>query len=574
MFFQFTASKHVYRVKVDGRTKRAAVGGDVAKATSLALTPAEFRIMSVLVRTKAPVSVEEIAQRCLHSEEEESVEPIEQVHRHMKGLSKALGCPEILERDGSAYRLGARVRRVSETNDWHLLQSIPEDEHPDLFVKPVLVRADWISPEAAQSGAAMEIHEITATRPDGKMRLLGYASGEFKTDSLPHFVLGFEPSASSLFQWACPENPSNLVAERVDDTGALMYVEKGDKTCLRMVVGPSGAKARMAWTPDTGSGIPRTASNSTRQPITFTCGDATFSTFDGRQVQKQIPGRRTETLKLGKTAARMLMAFLTRSQLGPLSHDDLCQAVWPERSPAGCSPSLIRRTLHRVRSVFKPEDIILAVGPPGMYALNAHLGLWFSDTNEAGPTMPAGLEQVPLRIILPRDYTVCGPATGDTLEMQEVRAGRPGQSMMLGIAADTGLTNVNTLLDPGSRHGRFVLEWSDLDSDQPVDFDHFYAPNLRFPGPHWRVGDDGNHIFVFANSTLRFEWTSPRVGAPGSALAAIQENERRRLASQAEELDAFAADLLNDPERPDDGGRAAIRTPGVTIPVLRLGWGE
>ena len=521
MYFAFTACRQDYRVRENGTTLRIDKGRRPARAEEIHLTPTQRRIMSALVRADTPIEEDDLADLCLLAGQEESDGRIELLHRHVGGLRQALACPKLirsrrvsnLKGSGSCFRLDAKVRRIDEAKDWEPMPPITEDSAA--VVQPVLLDAQWFLPEARHSGTAMELHEIAVARPDSQVCLIGYEWGSFDVRSLPYFIAEFEPSGSSLLEWAGVVNSGNLEYRTVEVGGTreVLVVETRPDEQLRMVIGPTGARARLAWKscPTAGAFV-----NMERRPasVSFTCGETAYSTLDGTKVYKHLSKGRKRTLELGPTPAKLLMLFLTRAATGILSNEEIWQEVWPEKPFTEESAKLIRQTIYRVRKGIESEEIILSAGPSGRYALNARLGL----SLEGHPALPAGLAKMPARLVLPSGFVTGGPDARDAMTLHEVRARYPdGNIPTLGFAPDAEPRSLQWLLNGRSRSGRHHLASAGLDPSRPVA--------CVALGDVCRVGDDRNHLLVFADNALTFEWTSHRDPAPGSAMAYLGKPE-------------------------------------------------
>ena len=571
MYFLARPPSYDVRVQLDGTTTLDTRGGDFTSAKSVSIDSTQLRIMSVLVRATAPVAIEELAQRTLPIEEleDDRKDRIGRIREYLLDLLNALSVPGLIYVSDSVCCLAEPVHRVGESDDWHLLQSIPEREGQEQLLKPVLVQTSWILPGATESEAVLDIHEIVATRRDGEMRLLGYGSGPFDTDNLPYFTQQFRSPDSDIIRWAGVRDPKRVELHLVNDTGEILYAEKDPGEMLqdhhiRMAVGPSGAEGRLMWNRSGENGISTPEARTGKTPIKFRCGNSTYTTVDGRIIEKQVPGCSPQTLKLGRRAARFLMHFLSRSPVGgPVSENELLRAVWSDRNETETNPGLVRRMLHHVRSVFQPDDLILSVGS-GRYALHAELSLWFRD-DAGSENLPAGLEQVPLRFLFPHDFIGTGPARGDVLEFYDIRAARDnGQSPMLGFAAGTGLTEIKRIFDPRDRYGQHLLEWAQLDCSR-LRYAPIPAPDSGISdGSGWRADDGKNYIVIFPNATVRWEWRKPRLGAQGSGVEAVQQSARERLAAEAEDLGRLASDVLCHVSGPVEGISAG------GIPFIRI----
>lgn len=559
------------RVQLDGTTTLDRRGGDFTSARSVSLDSTQLRIMSVLVRATAPVAIEELAQRTLPIDELEGdrKDRMGRVRVSLLEMLNALSIPGLIYNSDSVCCFAVPILRVGEPDDWHFIQSIPESEGHNQLLKPVLVETSWILPGATESEAVLDIHEIVATRRDGAMRLLGYVSGPFDTDCLPYFTQQFLSPDSDIIPWAGMRDPRRVELHLVHDSGEILYAEKDPGETLqdhhiRMSVGPSGAEGRLMWNRSGENGISTPEARTGKTPIKFRCGNSTYTTVDGRIIEKQVPGCSPRSLKLGKRAARFLMHFLSRSPVGgPVSENELLLAVWPDKNETETNSGLVRRTLHHVRSVFQPDDLILSIGS-GRYALNAELSLWFSD-DAGSENLPAGLEQVPLRFLLPHDFLGTGPARGDVLEFYDIRAAREnGQSPMLGFAAGTGLTEIKRILDPRDGYGQHFLKWAQLDCSR-LRYAPIPAPISGLSsGSGWRADDGKNYIVIFPSATVRWEWRTPRLGAQGSGVEAVQQSARERLAAEAEDLGRLASDVLCHVSGPVEGISAG------GIPFLRI----
>ena len=563
MHFEFTAGMHQYRVWADGSAARIEEGGDFAKATVLALTPTQRRIMAELVRATSHIGWETLAERCVRSKEDDIKDPFLLVQQHIKDLRKALQCPGLVRSAGEAYFLNADVRQIRAiggANDSASFDA-PLDGADGQIVMPTLLAADWMTPNARSAGASTDLREVVFTRANGRMGVFGYAAGSFNPETARHFLLTTEIPQSDLLDWANVDNPDDLEFHAFERTGELMVVDTRAGERLKMVVGPSGAEASLTWVDNDAAG-PGSEAGARSLPIHFKCGESAYSTTDGRLVEKHLPLGVRHTLKLAPIPARMLMLFLNRGAIGPLSHAEIWEAVWPERSAAELSPKLIRQTIRRVRREFEPGSIILALGSEGQYALNARVSLWTNGHRNG--RMPDGLDRIPMRLVLPTRFCWYGAVRGGTLKLREIMASRPdGECPVLGFAADTSLETLKSLLDPRTHAGRFFLDWAGVDPDNAPEFD---SPD----GSIWRVGNADNHIGVFPNHTVEFKWTAARVARSGSALETVMQHNLGFAGPEAElspaeerAMDQLAKEILGAAEQPKKKKLRQIRVPPV-----------
>ena len=497
----------------NGTTLRSANYPGIFRSEALPLTPTQRRIISALVRVDAPIKDTDLAEACLQQGQQDSDDRLELLDRHVSGLRQSLKCRNLvrsrrgeLVQGTKAYFLNADVRQVNEAEHWEPMTSVAEGANP--IVSNVLIEPQWFLPQARRSGASIELHEIAVMRMDTAICLIGYESSAFDECSLRFFVARYEPSASGLLEWAGVIDSSNLEYSKPKDDGKreIFAVETKPKEQLRMVMGPTGAKLRLAWNvrPDT-----QAALNTEYYPATikFTCDGITYSTQDGTEVHKHLPDKTKHTLALGSVSARLLLLFLNRAVTGSVTNEEIWNAIWPDQAFTDRSAHLIRQSIYRVRRDLG-ADIIVNVGASSRYRLNAQLHL----SLEGHPTLPEGLERMPTRIVLPSGFVYSGPEVKAEMTLYEIRAlGPDGNFLTLGFAPDDTLSSLAWLLSDKSQYGRHYLRWAGLDPSCAQRCTRF--------GNIWRVGNDENHLLVFADDSLTVMWLSLREPPPDSVMA-------------------------------------------------------
>ena len=518
MYFEFIANKHRIRVWPDGSAARARASendGEFANAERLALTATQRRMLSALVRTTASIPTAsihwEILARCLPpSKDDVPRDSFQAVQHHVQEIRRSFASPGLIGNRRNGIQLKAKVRAVRETKEVPTVDSLYEAAN-SLTVEPVLLAPGWMMPATRIAGASVNLTEISATRADGEIRAMGFATERFDLEAAKHFVRASEGPVSELFEWAGADNPADLQLLEHEDTGEMLFADP-PQGGFKMIIGASGAEAKLTWLDSNGTCAPAER-DAQALPIRFTCGKSTYTTADGRCIERKLPGGKQYTFNLGPRPARLLMLLLNQSAIGPLSRVQMWNTVWPERETSEPSPELIRQTIHRVREAFEPESIIKTLGASGEYALNATVCLWMNAG--ANWRLPDELERIPLRFALPTHFLRYGPFTGAKLKLREIRIARSnGDSPVLGFATDSRFPTLKALLNPSSTYGRLWLQWAGL--DEPVKC-------VPVGDSVWCVGDADRHVFLYPNHSAELEWTAPREPKPGSQLEAVRD---------------------------------------------------
>ena len=567
MYYTFTAGDHDFMVRSNGATMRWAKDPNAGSAETLRLTPTERRIMRELVQApNGSIRDEDLADVCLEGKGSPSDDRLELLYAHAKGLRKSLECRNLVCRrtlvrrrahvgvEGERlYSLGAEVRRVDEAEDWGPMTSVTEDAAP--IVNHVLIESQWFLPEARRSGTSVELNEIAIGRQDSQICIIGYDSGAFDMRSLHYFISEYEPSGSGLLEWAGVVNSDNLVypVTEVDGTREFIAIETGPTDEFRMVMGATGARLKLVW-----EARPEPRKNTSGQdhsPTAFICGGNIYSIRDGTtDVEKHLKDGTKRILQLKPQSAQLLTLFLTR--IGPVSNEEIWQSVWPEKKFIPSRPLLkralaffdgrvwahkiherllrwdndlddaninresaqtIRESLRRLRNdleLKKGVNIIVSAGAVGSYKLNAQLLVPL----EGRGTLADGPAKMPIRLLLPGKFVLNGPGARATIRLRQIKAfGRDGMILTLGLAPDATLSSLQWLLNSKSRPGRLYLKWAGLDPQQPQRCTGY--------GNVCVVGDNENHLLVFAEDTLTATWVSQREPPPNSAMALLNQGE-------------------------------------------------
>ena len=551
MYYTFTAGDHDYTVLSNGATMRRAKDPNASSAEMLSLTPTERRIMRELVQApNGSVSVEHLADVCLEEKGPQSDDDdrLELLYAHAKGLRKSLKCTHLVSRrtvgrgrahksvqGESSYSLDAEVRRVDEAEDWEPMTSVTEDVAS--IVNHILIESQWFLPEARRFGTSVELNEIAIGRRDSQICIIGYDSGAFDMRSLHYFVSEYEPSSSGLLEWAGVDNSDNLEYQvtEIDGTREFIAIETRPKNEFRMVMGATGARLKLAW-----EARPEPRMNTSGQdhsvPITFVCGEKVYSLRDGTtEVEMHLEDGTKRTLRLTPQSAQLLALFLTR--IGPVSTEEIWQSVWPDKEfipPKSLlkrlltplrrdSAMTIRESLRRLRKQLGGANIIVSAKAPigrrkpdavGGYKLNAQLLVPL----ERRGALTEGPAKMPIRLLLPGKFVLNGPGARARIRLRQIKAfGRDGMILTLGFAPDATPSSLRWLLNSKSGHGRLYLRWAGLDPQQPQLCTGY--------GNVCVVGDNANHLLVFAEDTLTATWVSQREPPPNSAMALLNQGE-------------------------------------------------
>ena len=254
----------------------------------------------------------------------------------------------------------------------------------------LLAQSDWLWKGARERGETLEALEVGCLREDGNLRLLGYAAGPFTHVAGKTLLRASIETDSSFIEWADVEDVTRVEWHTWTDTDELILLSPYARR-IHVGIGLTGAGFRLTWTSvtsDPNAGSP--PSEESPNPVRFETPNASYSITDGRRVTRHVASDIQHTVSLGSRPARLLLLFLERGPLGPITDDVVREYVWPDVEAKTISSDLIRQTVRRVREAVEP-NFIKSVSH-GVYRLNAHVNLPERGPGESPSTEPAPID--------------------------------------------------------------------------------------------------------------------------------------------------------------------------------------